>query len=135
MRLTSEKTQRFEIPNDEDGGYINIRLLSLHDISRIEAKCNETGIDDSGNVRVNLDPFKRANLVAQDCMVGWGNMYDTKGKELKFSRKNFASAQHIVIDLGGEEKPMRFSEWVDKCHSEFYDSIHATEVKKAKENS
>lgn len=123
MRLTLEKTKRVEIPNDPDGGYINIRLLSLNKIAQIESKCNQTGVDANSEVRISLDPFARENKVARACLVGWGNLFGPKGEELKFNHRNLILAEDFVIhivDEKGEKQKVRFLEWVDSEHSKFY---------------
>ena len=121
MRLTVEKNKRVDIPGDEDGGFINIKLLSLHEIARIEAKCQSPGINEKAEVTLALDPFSRENMIALSCLTGWGNMYDSKGKELKFNRKSLAQAEAFVIRV--DDKKMRFLEWVDHEHAKFYEEV------------
>lgn len=132
MRLTVEKTKRFEVPNDPDGAYINIKALSLEQLARIESKCSKSGMDEDGNFSVSLDPFKRANAVSIACLTGWGGFFDVKGKELKFSVKNLREAAGLGVMMPDEDKPIRLFEWVDQCHNEFLDEIDTEAVEAAK---
>lgn len=131
MRLSQERTKRIDVPGDPDGGYVNIRLLTLHQIAQIEAKCNSTGYSERNEVMLSIDPFNRENLIAKSCLIGWGNMFDAKGKEMKFNQKNLREAEAFVIQV--DDKKVRFLEWVDDEHSKFYEE-NEEEAKVASKN-
>lgn len=131
MRLSLEKTKKIAIPGDPDGGFINIKLLSLHQIARIESKCNSTGFNENTEVVMSLDPFSRENMIAKECLTGWGNLFDAAGKELKFSRKSLMQAEAFVIEV--DDKKLRFLEWVDDQHTKFYEEVEE-EAKEAAKN-
>lgn len=123
MRLTAEKTFRREVPNDPDGAFVNIRVLSKHHLSSIESKCVENKISEDGAGSIVLNSHKRENLVARDCLTGWGNFFDEKGKELKFNIKNVTLAANFDITLDG--KKVRFYEWVDSEHTKCKEEVDA----------
>lgn len=130
MRLTLEKTKRIEVPNDEDGGYINIKFLHQEELANIESRSSETMFDTSGGVKVIVNSYKRTNSVAKKCLVGWGNFFDEKGNELRFPR-DIDKASNYSINVNG--KLVRFLEWVESCHTEFRDEV-IEEIKVAEKN-
>ena len=120
MRLSINKNKKVDVPNDEDGGFINIKALSIEELANIESKSSDMAYDATGNVKVTINPYKRANLVARKCLTGWGNFFDEKGEELKFPKDvDRAALYSINID----SKDMRFLEWVEQCHTILRDEI------------
>lgn len=116
MRLSLEKTKRIDVPGDEDNGYINIKCLSQEQLANIESRSSDMAFDGSGGIKVSINSYSRANLVAKKCLVGWGNFFDEKGEELKFPRDiDKASNYSVVVD----GKHVRFLEWVEECHTIF----------------
>ena len=126
MRLTLEKTRRIDIPNDEDNGFVTIKALSMDHLARIESRCTQTMMDGNEDVQLVLDDYKRANRVATDCLTGWGNMFDTRGKELKFNRKNVMMAANLELLI--ENKRMRFLDWVDQEHAKFREEVNSESI-------
>jgi len=130
MRLTLDKIKRVEVPGDEDGGYINIKALSLEDLAGIEAKSSDMAFTGDGGVTVSVNSYSRANLVARKCLTGWGNFFNEKGEELRFP-KDIDRAAKYSIRIGGKET--RFLEWVEQEHTKHREEI-AEEMGAASKN-
>lgn len=124
MRLTLDKIKRVEVPGDEDGGFVNIRALSLEEIAAIEAKSSDMGFKEDGGVTISINSYNRTNLVARKCLKGWGNFFDEKGEELKFP-KDIDRAAKYTINING--KDMRFLEWVEHEHTKHREEIKEEE--------
>ncbi|MFA5347453.1 MAG: hypothetical protein WC294_04910 [Methanoregula sp.] len=120
MRLTLDKIKRVEVPGDEDGGFVNIKVLSLEDLAAIEAKSSDMAFTENGGVTVSINSYNRANLVARKCLTGWGNFFNEKGEELKFP-KDIGRAARYSITINGKE--IRFLEWVEQCHTQHREEI------------
>ncbi len=120
MRLSIEKTKTIKVPNDPDGGYVNIRLLSIDERAKIESDTSTIDIVNNGVV---VNPYNRDNGVASACLKGWGNMYDAQGNELKFNNSNLVKAGSFGIEIDG--KMVRFLKWVADEHDKFVEEVAA----------
>ena len=99
MRLVSVKSRKVDVPNDPDGGYINIKDLSLEEVAQIDSRYFK--ISDGG---VSMENYANRDAdFAKACLTGWGNLFDESGRPLKFTPKNIDKASAFVIDVGGEE--------------------------------
>ena len=121
MKLVAAKTKRVDVPNDPEGGFVNIKNLTLEEVARIDAKyfsVTESGVS-------MVDYASREADFAKACLVGWGNLFDESGKELKFNGKNVERASAFAIDAGGEEGTVRFFAWVNGEREKFADEVEA----------
>lgn len=122
MKLTLDKTKRFDVPDDPDGAYITVRGLTLEEIAECESSSTELKVDGDQNASMVLDGYKRVNNIAKKCLIGWGGFFEANGKELTHSRKNQKEVARFAFDIDGV--PTRFFEWVEKCHAELQDEIY-----------
>ena len=129
MRLTAEKTKRVDIPNDPDGGFINIVALTLDEVERLEEKAVEYSLGED-DASYSVKPYKRANLMSRACLRGWGGLFDIKGNSLKFTKAHIKEAAKFEIIIDGQRK--RFLEWVDDEHTAFLEEITKEEEEAVK---
>jgi len=124
MRLIVEKTKKVDVPNDPDMGYINIRALSMEELAEIESKASDMVVGEKG-VNISLNNYEKANRIAGKCLKGWGNMFDSKGEELKYNSSSLEMMSHLELMVEG--KKVRFLEWVCDCHTKFREEIKEEE--------
>lgn len=127
MRLTTERVKTVNVPGDPDGGYVNIRLLSVDERARIESNTSKVDIVNNG---FTVNVYQRDNGVASACLKGWGNMYDAQGKELKFNNNNLAKLGQLSIDV--DDKKIRFLKWIADEHDKFVEEVEAESKEAAK---
>lgn len=124
MRLTSKVVKRFDIPNDDDNGWVEIEHLKDNVIEAIKAKTNDNVVVDGGvEVRINLHEQKE--LIVDACLKDFGNLFDESGRPLKFTAKNVAKCAEFTLFVGDDKKD--FYTWIDDCRQELADKVEEQE--------
>ena len=136
MRLTKRIKKKFYIPNDPDGGWVEIKYLKINEVKRIEGKVNEISYsakkgEDDGETKISLNPYTRVTAFAHASLTDWGNMYDVMGKPMSFNEINIKKAAEFKIEVDGET--FDFYSWIDKCREELNEEVEV-ETKEAEEN-
>ena len=128
MRLSVEKTKTVPVPNDPDGGFINIRALTEDEIAEIESEAITISVTDGmSNSSLEIDPHKRENGTAIKCLKGWGHMYDLQGAELPFNKSSVELAKkNFAISIDGAKH--RFFKWISTEHAKFKEEIAKEEA-------
>jgi hypothetical protein len=121
MRLSLEKTKQCYVPNDPDGAFVTIKLLTLDELSQCEAASTEMSVNDVTGAAMALDSHKRENEVARRCIKNWSGFYLANGEAIEYSKSNLAKMKDFAINT--EEGSVRFNAWVDREHAKFAEEV------------
>ena len=120
MRLTTQITKRFEVPNDPDGSFIEVKNLTADTIESIRSRHNTTKIVD-GVVEHEVNAYAVQKDIAKACLSDWGKFFDESGRPLKFTPANIAKVGQFVIAI--EDEKQSFFSWVFECHQDLADEV------------
>ena len=139
MQLTKQIKEKFDIPNDPDHAWVEIKHLKINEVKSISAKANSMSFsaDENGSshTRVDFDPYISSKMLAHASILNWGGMKDMFGKPLECDRKGIEKAGEFVvtIEIEGKQVEFDFYGWIGKCRQELADTAKQ-EMEVAKEN-
>ncbi len=125
MRLTTEITKRFNVMDDPDNSWVEIKHLKADVLADIKAKYTTTKAVD-GVMEFTFDAHGEKKEIAKACLVAWGAFFDESGRPLKFTPINVAKSGEFVLVVDSEKTS--FYNWLFKCHAEMAEEVAEEEV-------
>lgn len=120
MRLTTEITKRFNVMDDPDNSWVEIKHLKADVLADIKAKYTTTKAVD-GVMEFTFDSHGEKKEIAKACLVAWGAFFDESGRPLKFNPLNVAKAGEFTLNVGDEKTS--FFNWIFGCHAELAEEV------------
>lgn len=125
MRLSKKITKRFNIPNDPDKGWVELKHLRPNQEQEVTSDLNDVSYQPGSthSLSVKMNPYVRKKKLAHESIISWGNIFDTLGVPLEYTGINLDKAAEFIIYVEDEE--FSFYDWIEQCR----ESLSA-EVKK-----
>lgn len=124
MRLTTQITKRFDVPNDPDGSFIEIKHLKADVLADIKAEYTTTKAV-NGVMEFEFDGHGEKKAIAKACLTDWGKFFDESGRPLKFTPVSVAKSGEFMINV--DDGKQSFYKWVFNCHQELMDEVEEQE--------
>lgn len=140
MRLSKIIKDKFFVPEDEDGAFVEIMHLTLNKVREVESRVNRLSYKTDGNgkgeTNFDYDPYTISKLMAAECITNWGGFFDDMGRPIEFSKANISEVAAFTVLVkkeDGTDIDMDLFSWVEKCRKELSDTVSKSRIK-AEEN-